>query len=153
LGRVSHERPGRPPELKGRLEPEEWRIASSIVFSSKLKREKFLGIASRVGGPFFLVAPGFVLLFTTWSSTLTVPLLVADLIGTLIVPVYGALIVGPFLRRMRLEADRLAARQVGRESMLHTLEKIKSLGLKDSLAGGRTGTRPTLAERIKALQQ
>src|SRR5260370_343223 len=103
-----------PPELKGKLEPEEWRplLASSIIFSSKLKRKKFLGITARIGGPLFLVALGFVTLFATWSSTLTAPLLVADLIGTLIVPVYGALIVSPFLRRMSLEADRLAARQV-----------------------------------------
>jgi len=69
-----------------------------------------------------------------------------------------------FSRRLRLEADRLAAERVGRETLERVLEKMKALGLVDSYAGltWRRGYpfsselmngRPTLTERIANLNR
>jgi len=67
-----------------------------------------------------------------------------------------------FSRRLRLEADRLAAERVGRETLERVLEKMEALGLVDSYAGltwsrgypfssELMNGRPTLTERIANL--
>lgn len=144
-----------PPGLRGKLEPEEWRplITSSLIYASKLKRKRALGIIARILGPVFLESLCLALLFATWPSIFTGPSLVAFVVGLFLIIAYGVLVVNPFLRNLRLGADRLAADILGRESLLRVLKKISDLGLNDYSDGsGRFATRPSLTERMRVLE-
>ena len=180
MGRISHEKPWNtegpgsfsdvsscwvvhvhvgylvsPSRLRGKLEPEEWRplITSSLIYASKLKRKRALGIIARILGPVFLESLCLALLFATWPSIFTGPSLVAFVVGLFLIIAYGVLVVNPFLRNLRLGADRLAADILGRESLLRVLKKISDLGLNDYSDGsGRFATRPSLTERMRVLE-
>ena len=68
-----------------------------------------------------------------------------------------------FSKRLRLRADTLATKHVGREALGRVLEKIKAVGLADENAGLKWNEyprsselmsgRPTLAERIESLNR
>ena len=155
--------------VRGQLEPDEWKpiIASSIIFSKKLRRRTFYGflipailfIALAVG-----VMLEFPLLFpqpftsNTSSGQYTVP--VGQTIGNflgLILGFMGPILTGTVLaRRTRLLADEKAADLVGTGLFLSTLRKIADLTGPRWRRGGMAKPfplLPSLPRRIARLEQ
>ena len=137
-----------PTEMKGKLDPEEWRplLASSLIYEAKLRIKRDLVFI-------FLSTP---------ASGIPALLLILDIAGLFGALAIIGLLVKWFSRRLRLRADTLAAELVGRESLERVLEKMKGQGLVDSYAGVTWGGgypfsselmngRPTLTERITNL--
>jgi len=156
-----------PVEMKGRLDPEDWRplLASSLIYEEQLRNRRDLGFI-------LLSTPVFVDAFGWWellavsipASSIPVSLLLIDIAGLFAALALTGSLVMRFSRRLRLKADTLAAEHVGRETVERVLEKMKVLGLVDPYAGvgwnsGYLGSaefmkgRPTLAERIRNLNR
>ena len=151
-----------PTEMKGKLDPEEWRplLASSLIYEARLSLRRNLGFIF-LSTPIVIDALGWWELLAVSSPVSGIPglLLILDIVG-----LFGALLLSGFLvkwfsRNLRLRADTLAAELLGKETLERVLEKMKALGLVDSYAGliwGRgypfsselMNGRPTMVERI-----
>jgi hypothetical protein len=156
-----------PTEMKGKLEPEEWRplLASSLIYEAKLRVKRDLGIIL-VSTPIIIDALGWWELYAVSTPVSGIPalLLILDIAWLFPATFLSGFLAKWFSRRLRLEADRLAAEHVGGETLQRVLEKMKALGLVDEYAGWtwRRGYpfaiefmsgRPTLAERITNLNR
>ena len=154
-----------PTEMKGKLDPEEWRplLASSLIYEAKLRIKRDL-VFIFLSTPIIIDALGWWELFagSTPSSGIPALLLILDIAGLFGALALTGLLVKRFSRRLRLRADALAVELVGREALAKVLEKIKAQGLADSYAGVTWGGgypfsselmngRPTLTERITNL--
>jgi hypothetical protein len=140
--------------LKGRLEPEEWRplLASSLIYEAKLKPKKTLGIVATAVASIILDL-AVISLLALLDPKGAVYFVIPAFLGSVVWLLFGIPFVNPFLRSLRLKADRLAAQLVGKEFLLRVLEKINGLELEDKDPGGRLSRRPSLEERIRALRQ
>ncbi len=146
-----------PLRLKGKLEPEEWRplMAASLIYRKQL------------GGSFPLKR-----LFATILSTLLLLLVGAGVSSYVFgnnydLPFlfYIIVVVGPVFingitqggKKLRLQADLLAANVVGRDQFLSVLRKIEGLGLTDVKRTEMKGfsrhfsSKPSVGERIANL--
>ena len=154
-----------PTEMKGKLDPEEWRplLASSLIYEAKLRIKRDL-VFIFLSTPIIIDALGWWELFagSTPASGIPALLLILDIAGLFGALALTGLLVKRFSRRLRLRADALAVELVGREALAKVLEKIKAQGLADSYAGVTWGGgypfsselmngRPTLTERITNL--
>ena len=154
-----------PPEMKGKLDPEEWRplLASSLIYEAKLRINRYLGIIF-VSIPIIIDALGWWELFAVSTPASGIPALLLILDVAWLFPAFflSGFLAKWFSRRLRLKADGLAAELVGRETLERVLEKMKALGLVDPYAGLTWGRgypfagefmngRPTLTERIANL--
>jgi len=154
-----------PAEMKGTLDPEEWRplLASSLIYEAKLRVKRDLVFIS-LSTPIIIDVLGWWGLFavSTLASGIPALLLILDIAGLFGALAIIGLLVKWFSRRLRLRADTLAAELVGREALERVLEKMKGQGLVDSYAGVTWGGgypfsselmngRPTLTERITNL--
>jgi len=153
-----------PAEMKGKLDPEEWRplLASSLIYEAKLRIKRDLGFIF-LSTPIVIDALGWWELFavSTPASGIPVLLLILDIAGLFGALALSGLLVKRFSSRLRLEADTLATEHVGRETLERVLEKMKALGLVDQYAGltwsgypfssELMNGRPTLTERITNL--
>ena len=154
-----------PAEMKGKLDPEEWRplLASSLIYEVKLSLRRNLGFIL-LSTPIIIDVLGWWGLFAVSTPASGIPalLLILDIAGLFGALAIIGLLVKRFSRRLRLRADTLAAELVGRESLERVLEKMKGQGLVDSYAGVAWGGgypfsselmngRPTLTERITNL--
>ena len=154
-----------PTAMRGKLDPEEWRplLASSLIYEAKLRVKRYLGTIL-VSTPIIVDALGWWELFAVSTPASGIPALLLILDIAWLFPAFflSGFLSKWFSRRLRLEADRLAAERVGRETLERVLEKMKALGLVDSYAGltWRRGYpfsselmngRPTLTERIANL--
>lgn len=156
-----------PTEMKGKLDPEEWRplLASSLIYEAKLRAKRNLGTIL-VSTPLVLDALGWWELFAVSTPALGIPvlLLILDIVGLFAAVILSGFLAKSFSSRLRLRADTLAAEHVGRERLVGVLEKMKALGLADWYAGVTWGSvnpfsaefmngRPTLADRIRNLNR
>ena len=158
-----------PTEMKGKLDPEEWRplLASSLIYEAKLRINRYLGIIF-VSIPIIIDALGWWELFVVSTPASGIPALLLILDVAWLFPAFflTGFLAKWFSRRLRLKADKIAAELVGRETLLALLEKMKALGLVDQYAGLNWGIslsskypfatefmngRPTLTERITNL--
>jgi Zn-dependent protease with chaperone function len=143
-------------------------IASSIIFYYN-RRIRTKEILAPLG---FLVAPLFALIGTlalvgpilapggppTLLSLLAIPLFV---VWPFVVIFYGGYLVSMATRRLWLEADKIAAMVIGRETLLEAFKKIRDMGFSDEsrlgvrrnylLANIQDSQRPSLSERIDNL--
>jgi len=157
-----------PLEMKGKFDPREWRplLATCLIYEKKLSMKRNLGILAIAGLPTLLVALGWIELFRVSSPARGIPalLLIVDIAGSISLLALVGSPVNWFARRLRLQADILAANHVGRETFLAVLEKMKNLGLKDTWASDKTRFfgpgfpftdliygRPTSTARVKNL--
>jgi Zn-dependent protease with chaperone function len=131
--------------LKGRLEPEEWRplLASSLIYEAKLKLKKTLGIVATAVASIIL-GLAVITLFALLDPKGAVYFVIPAFLGSVVWLLFGI----PF----RFEADRLATQLVGKEPLIHVLEKINGMELEDKDVGGRLARRPSLEERIENLR-
>jgi len=156
-----------PTEMKGKLDPEDWRplLASSLIYEEKLGIKRDLGLIL-LSTPIIIDALGWWELLAVSISTSSIPivLLIIDIAGLIGALILIGFLVKRFSRRLRLTADTLAAKHVGRETFERVLEKMKTVGLIDPYAGVGWGSgnpfspelmkgRPTLAERITNINQ
>jgi hypothetical protein len=156
-----------PVEMKGKLDPEDWRplLASSLIYEEQLRKRRDLGFIL-LSTPVFVDAFGWWELLAVSIPALSIPvsLLLIDIAGLFAALALSGSLVMRFSRRLRLKADTLAAEHVGRETLERVLEKMKVLGLVDSYAGVGWDSgylfsmefmkgRPTLAERITNLNR
>src|SRR5207249_3004979 len=118
---------------------------------ANLRLRRYAGTALLSAIPIILESIALAILFPVWPFQLTEALL-AIIFGTFGILMMGVPFVNPFLKSLRLRADRLAASLVGRESLLQVLEKIKNLHLESADPGGRLMPRPSLEERMWALE-
>ena len=152
--------------MKGRLAPGEWRplIASSLIyeFSPEIPRKLYLARALRI-------APAFILV-------LAPPLLIRILLPSTSVPAWAIIVyffavmftystffwdIGRLRKKLRLKADRIAARIMGEEFFLKVLRKLDSMGLTDIVErkGEKLGWTlqrtpyPSITQRIDNLQR
>jgi len=154
-----------PTEMKGKLDPEEWRplLASSLIYEAKLRINRYFGIIL-VSIPIIIDALGWWELFAVSTPASGIPALLLILDVAWLFPAFflSGFLAKWFSRRLRLKADGLAAELVGRETLERVLEKMKALGLVDPYAGLTWGRgypfagefmngRPTLTERIANL--
>jgi hypothetical protein len=148
-----------PAQMVGKLTPEEWRplIASSIIFQSTIIRRRNWGALPLIVLPLAgAVALVFVLVGALDPTRSNGTLDIALTGSVLVAPV---LLMMPFLNRYshggRLQADREAARIVGRDSMLRSLTRVRDLGqglnLRRRVRG--YGFAPSLDQRIAKLQR
>jgi hypothetical protein len=159
-----------PVALRGRLGEDQLRpiIASSIVFyyTPRIQMKENLALVG------FLLAPMLALIVTialagpilapggppTLLSLLAVPLFV---VWPFVVIFYGGSLISMTIRRLWLEADRITARVISRETLLEALKKMRDGGFPDEsrlgrrrnylLANSQDSQRPSLSERIDNL--
>lgn len=156
--------------MRGKLEPDEWKpiIASSLIFSKKMRRRTFYGFLFP-GILFvalaFLIFVEFPILFPQpFSSTdrgtpFTVP--IGSVFGNLIALILGGpgtVLAGTILaRKSRLLADTRAATIVGTDAFLGSLRKIAGLSNLQSKRGGGIARPfpllPKLESRISYLEK
>ena len=155
-----------PTGMKGKLDPEEWRplLASSLIYESKLKTRRDLGVVL-VSTPVIIDGLGWLELFAVSTPEAGIPalLFVLDFVGLFAAFFLMGFMAKWFSKRLRLRADTLATEHVGREALGRVLEKMEALGLADEYAGLRfngftfsseiMSGRPTLAERIMNLKR
>jgi Zn-dependent protease with chaperone function len=89
---------------------------------------------------------------------LAVPLFV---VWPFVVIFYGGYLISMTIRRLWLEADRITARVISRETLLEALKKMRDEGFPDEsrlgrrrnylLANSQDSQRPSLSERIDNL--
>jgi Zn-dependent protease with chaperone function len=164
---VSWDRVILPTEMKGKLDPEEWRplLASSLIYEAMLSLRRNLGFVI-LSTPIIIDALGWweLLAVSTPGSAIPALLLILDIAGLFGALALSGLLAKRFSRRLRLRADTLAAELVGRQALETVLEKMEAQGLVDSYAGVTWGGgypfsselmngRPTLAERITNLKR
>jgi len=150
-----------PDRLRDRLEPDEWRplVASSLVYRRKLVSKMFRHVMKRwVLGlilPVSLLATFLVLVY--WPGKIIgIPGIIVGIFISVGIP--AIFISAPYVKRVRLQADRIAADIVGRTAFLQVLKRIDEMGLDDIVSLERrkglrarfTG-RPTITERIENL--
>jgi hypothetical protein len=152
-----------PRGLKGKLDGEELMplIASSMIYEFKLERRRALGLLARALGSLSLLF--FFVIFLAIAFTGAFGLPSQAIAGTLavifvILPIILSQWLGARLRqKQRLEADKLAASAVGKESLLRTLRRIDALGLRDIERLKRGGWKarfaedPSITKRIEKL--
>lgn len=150
-----------PQRMQERLDPDDWRplIASSLVYQIKLSGAKFRHVMKRwvlgVILPLSILATLLVILF--WPrSEIGIPGIILAIF--IMVAISANYISAPYLKRVRLQADRVAADMVGRNTFLQVLRKIDKLGVEDLVQLERQGAlkarftgRPTMTERIENL--
>lgn len=152
--------------MKGRLAPEEWRplIASSLIyeFSPDVPRKLYFARAARIAPAFFLaLAPLFLIRLSLPS--VRVPAWAGIGYFFAVMFTYSTLFwdVARLRKKLRLKADRNAARLVGREFFLGVLRKVDTMGLIDVVErkGEKLGWTlqrtpyPSIIQRIDNLQQ
>jgi len=116
-----------PEGLKRKLEPEEWRplLASSLIYEAKLKVKKTLGILA-TGAASALLGGALIAILSILDPVAANYMVVPDFFILIILLLMRIPFVNPFLRSLRLQADRLAVQQFGKERVLQILEKINS---------------------------
>ena len=145
-----------PVEMKGKLEPEEWRplLASPLIYEARLRNKRYLG-TMLIATPIIIDAVGWLQLFAVSNPDSGIPglLLILDIVGLFVALALSGFLSHRVSRRLRLRADTLAAEHLGRDALQRVLEKMKVLGLVDAYAGVGWDDRgrPTLAERITNL--
>ena len=153
------------PVMKGKLGQAEWRplLVSSLIYEARLRGGRDLATIL-AWTPFIIDGIGWLWLFAVWSSKPGIPALLAitDSVGLIAAFLVGGLLSKWLSKRLRLEADTLGSKLVGREVLKRVLEKMEGLGLVDEYSGSLWGMgypfsgelmsgRPTLAERIRNL--
>ncbi len=153
--------------LKGQLQLTEWKplLAASIIYYQTLKPRVVLGIILRLSPPLALYALAWILL---WLGGITdkylpgaafykgAPILGGAAGFTFIVGLFiltlllGTLVASPYVKKVRLSADRRAEELVGRDVLRGVLVKIRAT--LDQGGGKRFTTIPSIAERIANLQ-
>jgi len=159
-----------PVALRGRLSEDQLKpiIASSIVFyyTPRIQMKENLALVG------FLLAPMLALVVTlalagpilapggppTLLSLLFIPLFV---IWPFVVIFYGGYLISMTIRRLWLEADRITAKVIGRETLLEAFKKMRDEGFPDEgrlgirrnylLASPQDSQRPSISERIENL--
>jgi len=159
-----------PEALKVNLGEDQLRpiIASSIIFyhTPRIQMKETLALIG------FLLAPMIAFIVTlalvgpilapggppTLLSLLSIPLLVA---APFVFIFYGGYLTSMTIRRLWLEADKIAAKIIGKETMLEALKKIGNLGFSDEsrlrkrrnylLANSQDSQRPSISERVENL--
>jgi hypothetical protein len=148
-----------PAQMVGKLTPEEWRplVASSIVFQYTIIRRRNLGALPLIVLPLAGAVALVFVLVRALDPTRSNGLLDVALVGSVLVA--PVLLIMPFLNRYsqggRLQADREAARIVGRDSMLRSLARVRDLGQELNLRRRfwGYGFAPSLDQRIAKLQR
>lgn len=141
-----------PWSLKENLDLEDWRhlLAASLIYSAKLRRKRVLGVAAAIASVVLLALVTLAILYFIWPSGSSLSLIVV-LLGTAVLLLMGLPFVSPFLKSLRLQADKLAAEYVGKDSLMRVLRKIIDLHLSVADIGGWTISRSSLEERLAAL--
>ncbi len=122
--------------MRGRLTPEEWKplIASSLIyeFSPDVPRKLYFGRGLRIA-PAFILALGPIFLIRLFLPSVNVPALAAIGYFFAVMFTYSTLFwdVASLRKRLRLKADKNAARLVGKELFLTVLRKVDAMGLVD----------------------
>jgi len=152
-----------PETMKGVLQPEEWSpiIAATLMYTYKLGGEKSKHLIKRWGlGVMLPALIGGTLLAVLYDPGDVTRDFVGLMVGMfLLVLGLGNLISAPYIKRIRLKADRMAADLVRKDLFLRTLSVI-SRNMPEDLANldGRRGLRalyskrPSISERIENLQ-
>jgi hypothetical protein len=147
-----------PRSMMGRLDPEDWRpiIASSMIYSTgPFHRNLMTQLILKVVLSLVLGIGVIDYLLFLWGSILGGLVLTLTLAMALVIGILGA---APITRKGWLKADDQAAKVLGRESLLNSLSKIDTMGLKDieqlKSGGWRTrfAGRPSIMARIENLQ-
>lgn len=148
-----------PAQMIGKLTPEEWKplVASSIIFNYTILRGQNLGAVPRIVLPLAAVVVLILVLARVLDLAGSNGFLETALVGSMITGM--VIVVMPLLNRYsqggRLKADREAAGIVGRESMLQSLTRVRTLREEWNLARGSRGYgfAPSLNRRIAYLQR
>jgi hypothetical protein len=144
-----------PARMKKRLEPKEWR---PLIASSRM----FLHIQTNIPGRVLLTMPA---IFLTLIGAVPIAQIFGADIGTtmglLLLVIYGPIFVNGFTqgrKKLKLQADLLAAKAEGKEEFLSVLGKIRELTLGDVLRTDRRrlsrhfSSKPSLSERMYNLE-
>ncbi len=106
--------------------------------------------------PLFLLMSFSVIIFYPKQATIDIPGFTLAIFFAILFPAY--FISGSYLRKMKLNADRIAVEFVTRDSLIQVLKKIQRLGFDDiaeleSLTSlwTRGKISPTISERIQNL--
>jgi len=149
--------------MKGRLEKEDWEplICSSLIFYGRFRWKRYLERALALL-PLFA---SFAFAITSWISYrfLGYPLppwqvSVVLFVVLLVSPFFpGLYLIRRLDRRLVLAADRRTAMVLGKERLLHVLEKVEGMRQADLVQGRQNEWRdfmfvPRAAERIKDLR-
>jgi hypothetical protein len=151
-----------PGGLKGKLDANELRplIASSMIYEFKLEKRRLSGLKGILLSALSLVVfwtfLGIAFTSTLGSTSQVIAGTLAIVFFVLSI-VLSQLLGARLLQRQRLQADKRAARVVGKEPLLQTFKKIDALGLRDIESLKQEGWKthfaedPSIARRIDAL--
>jgi hypothetical protein len=135
-------------DMMGRLSPEEWRplIAAALVYHKRKLPKLRLKAIEIIGIPFLLaIGASFVVLDITHSGLAASPFI----FGSLGLIFLGLIRYSKHDAEAGLQADLEAAKIIGKESLLGTLQKIAGLGMADL----ELRRKPSINDRITNLLQ
>jgi hypothetical protein len=137
--------------LQGKLQPDEWKplLTSSIIYQYRINVRRQFRLAMIIWLSVLVLIPTVPLLIDFSNGVIPV-LTIAFLF---IFSVYYGIYAIPRLRiRARLRADRMAAKLVGREALMGTLERVAHLESSARRAGNSDFYVPTIERRLRNLR-
>jgi len=150
-----------PARMRDLLEVEDWRpiLASSLVYYRKLRGGEVRHLAKRWGlGLIFPLSLFTTLLVVEFAPKLVIGIPGFILLIIILVVIPANYVSAPYVKKMRLMADIIAADKLGKDVFVQVLSKIDRLDMED-LGGlekrkrlkARLKGRPTMSERIQNL--
>jgi len=131
-----------PAEMKGKLDPEEWRplLASSLIYEAKLRINRYLGIIL-VSLPIIIDALGWWELFAVSTPASGIPALLLILDVAWLFPAFflSGFLAKWFSRRLRLKADKIAAEFLGKRNIVEIAGENESPRTGRSVCGSKLG--------------